>query len=304
VDKLKGTLSLETEPGKGTTFRMGLPLTLARFRGVIVRVQEHHFVVPTGTWSEPPGSRKRTSRALRTERRLRSRGRPSRWLDLARRSNCAQDFTVRTAGSAPVVVLTWANQRIAFFVDEVLGEQEVLLKTLGKQLTRVRNIAGATILGNGRVVPILNVADLMTSAVRVSQAGLEAPGAETAAMEEKEKKSVLVAEDSITSRSLLKSILESAGYDVETAVDGIDAFTKLRSAQFHAVVSDVDMPRMNGFGLTAKIRADKKLAELPVILVTALDSRADREHGIDVVPTPTSLRAASTKATSWKSFGA
>jgi len=283
VDKLKGTLSLETEPGKGTTFRMGLPLTLARFRGVIVRVQEHHFVVPTGDVERAARVKKTDIKSVENRKTIALKGQAISLVGLGE----ALELPPRTSRSEPpealpVVVLTWANQRIAFFVDEVLGEQEVLLKTLGKQLTRVRNIAGATILGNGRVVPILNVADLMTSAVRVSQAGLEAPGAETAAMEEKEKKSVLVAEDSITSRSLLKSILESAGYDVETAVDGIDAFTKLRSAQFHAVVSDVDMPRMNGFGLTAKIRADKKLAELPVILVTALDSRADREHGIDV----------------------
>jgi two-component system chemotaxis sensor kinase CheA len=81
---------------------------------------------------------------------------------------------------------------------------------------------------------------------------------------------------------LLKNILEASGYRVETAVDGIDAFTKLRSSEFDIVVSDVDMPRMNGFGLTAKIRSDKKLAELPVILVTSLNSRSDREHGIDV----------------------
>ena len=121
----------------------------------------------------------------------------------------------------------------------------------------------------------------MISAVRASESGPEAPRVQ-APEAEHEKKSVLVAEDSITSRSLLKNILETAGYQVETAVDGIDAFTKLRSGPFHAVVSDVDMPRMNGFGLTAKIRADKKLSELPVILVTALDSRSDREHGIDV----------------------
>jgi two-component system chemotaxis sensor kinase CheA len=93
---------------------------------------------------------------------------------------------------------------------------------------------------------------------------------------------VLVAEDSITSRTLLKGILENAGYRVETAADGVDAFSTLRSGSFDLVVSDVDMPRLNGFGLTAKIRADKKLAELPVVLVTALDSRQDREHGIDV----------------------
>ena len=89
-------------------------------------------------------------------------------------------------------------------------------------------------------------------------------------------------EDSITARSLLKGILEVAGYKVATAVDGIDGLTQLRSGEFDIVVSDVDMPRMNGFDLTAKIRSDKKLADLPVVLVTALESREDRERGVDV----------------------
>ena len=105
-----------------------------------------------------------------------------------------------------------------------------------------------------------------------------AEGGEVAA----ESKSILVAEDSITARTLLKNILESAGYNVATAVDGIDGFTQLKTERFDLVVSDVDMPRMNGFDLTAKIRADKALAELPVVLVTALESREDRERGIDV----------------------
>jgi two-component system chemotaxis sensor kinase CheA len=95
-------------------------------------------------------------------------------------------------------------------------------------------------------------------------------------------RSVLVVEDSITSRMLLKGILESAGYQVKTAVDGMEAFTTLRSERFDLVVSDVEMPRMNGFDLTAKIRADKKLSDLPVVLVTALETREDRERGIDV----------------------
>ena len=93
---------------------------------------------------------------------------------------------------------------------------------------------------------------------------------------------ILVVEDSFTSRMVLKGILESAGYDVKTAVDGIDAFTALRAERFDLVVSDVEMPRMNGFDLTARIRAERTLAEVPVVLVTALESREDREHGIDV----------------------
>jgi two-component system chemotaxis sensor kinase CheA len=91
-----------------------------------------------------------------------------------------------------------------------------------------------------------------------------------------------VVEDSITSRSLLKNILESAGYGVTTAVDGIDAYTALKTATFDLVVSDVEMPRMDGFDLAAKIRADRNLAELPIVLVTALESREHRERGIEV----------------------
>jgi len=91
-----------------------------------------------------------------------------------------------------------------------------------------------------------------------------------------------VAEDSITARTMLKGILEGAGYDVVTAVDGIDALTRLKTEPFDLLVSDVDMPRMNGFELTARIRADKKLGEMPLVLVTALGSAKDREYGIEV----------------------
>jgi two-component system chemotaxis sensor kinase CheA len=161
----------------------------------------------------------------------------------------------------------------------VVAEQEVLVKPLRPPLSRIRNIAGATVLGSGRVAPILHVADLLKSARKcgaVARATAIAKPAETVV------KSLLVAEDSITSRMLLKGILESAGYKVKTAVDGLEAFTLLRAEKFDLLVSDVEMPRLNGFDLTARIRADKKLAELPVVLVTALKNQADFERGIDV----------------------
>jgi two-component system chemotaxis sensor kinase CheA len=144
----------------------------------------------------------------------------------------------------------------------------------------VRNIAGATVLGAGQVVPILNVGDLLKSARKVG--GVRARATAQAHLAHDQTKSVLVVEDSITSRMLIKGILESAGYHVRTAVDGMEAFTLLRAERFDLVVSDVEMPRLNGFELTARIRADKRLAALPVVLVTALDTRADRERGIDV----------------------
>jgi two-component system chemotaxis sensor kinase CheA len=194
-------------------------------------------------------------------------------------------LALKTAGdrqqtdNAPVqvVVVGSAEKRMAFLVDEVLYEQEVLVKPLGRQLSRVRNIMGATVLGNGKVVPLLNVPDLLKTAVKM------APSFIGGRAEVPEKKtSVLVVEDSITARMLLKNILESAGYSVKAAVDGIDAIAALKTRHFDIVVSDVEMPRMNGFDLTLKIRSDAKFSKLPVVLVTALESREDRERGIDV----------------------
>jgi len=178
------------------------------------------------------------------------------------------------------LILGAGNDRIAFAVDAVLDEREVLVKRLAKPLVRVRNIAGATVLGSGEVAPILNVTDLLKSA-RKTGPSLRVVPAPVAAAPAAAKR-ILVAEDSITSRMLLKGILESAGYEVKTAVDGLEAFTLLRSERFDALVSDVEMPRLNGFDLTARVRADPQLAELPVMLVTALASREDRERGIEV----------------------
>ena len=125
-------------------------------------------------------------------------------------------------------------------------------------------------------MPVLNVPDLMQSAVTAAStnrpAALDGP---------RKQHSILVAEDSITARTLLKNILESAGYQVKTAVDGEEAFAALSTAPCDLVVSDIEMPRMNGFDLTARIRADKKFAELPVVLVTSLQSREDRERGVE-----------------------
>lgn len=178
-----------------------------------------------------------------------------------------------------IVLLGPVARSIAFAVDGVLQEADVLVKPLREPLRRVRNIAGATVLGSGRVVLILDVADLLESAIAASASPV--PARAESAQTEARRRSILVAEDSITSRMLLKNILESSGYTVRTAIDGLDAITVLRSEPCDLVVSDVEMPRMNGFGLTQAIRADRKLAEIPVILVTALATREDRERGID-----------------------
>ena len=136
-------------------------------------------------------------------------------------------------------------------------------------------------MGSGKPVPVLNVTDLIRSVLKGSYATPELMAPEEKGVKPG-KGSILVVEDSITSRILLKNILESAGYSVKTAVDGIDAITTLKTGDFDLIVSDIEMPRMDGFDLTAKIRGDERLDELPVVLVTALEKREDRERGIEV----------------------
>ncbi len=279
VEKLGGSLFCETTEGKGASFRVLLPLTLATFRGVLVRIDEGLFVIPLTGLDRTLRVKRDDIKTVENRETISLDGRTLPFVPLS----AVLELPPRGKKGAPeqvhAAVLGTADHRIAFGVDEVLNEQEVLVKDLGKQLVRVRNVGAATILGTGKIVPILNVSDLMKSAVRVSSQARALPAA---AVEPQARKSILVVEDSITSRTLLKNILETSGYDVRTAVDGADAFASLKTGEFDLVVSDVDMPRMNGFDLTARVRADKKFPELPIILVTALESREDRERGIDV----------------------
>lgn len=283
VDKLGGAISLDSQEDTGTVFRIELPLIFATYRGIVVRVGERRFVLPTVNAEQTLRISVAEIRTVENRETISLHGEIlSSLVWLADALGIPRQIAAAPSrGYHQIIILNAARKRIAFVVDEVLEEQEVLVKNLGKQLARVRNIAGATILASGKVVPVLNVSDLMKSALQAAFAASSAPSA-TMQQKQPQDKSVLVVEDSITARSLLKGILESAGYRVATAVDGIDGLTQLRSCEFDIVVSDVDMPRMNGFDLTAKIRSDKKLAELPVVLVTALASREDRERGIDV----------------------
>ncbi|PYV82380.1 MAG: hybrid sensor histidine kinase/response regulator, partial [Acidobacteria bacterium] len=250
VEKLGGGVSLATQPDRGTTLRIDLPLTLARFRGILVLVEDHLFVLPTSLIQCVARVKAEEIKTVGNRETIRLHGQA---LSLVRLKDVL-DLS-RTSGSnhskeaVQLLVLGSAENRIAFLVDEIIGEQEVLVKGLGKQLSRVRNIAGATILGAGRVVPILNVPDLLKSAVKIvaapSRVATEIDQGQTA------RKSVLIVEDSITARTLLKNILEAAGYSVKAAVDGVDALTALKSESVDLVVSDVEMPRMDGFELTA-----------------------------------------------------
>ncbi len=276
AERIGGTVSVETQAGIGTTFRLILPLTLARFRGIVVRSAESLFVLPTRYVRRVLRVKRDGIKSAENRETLQINGRAVSTVRLSDVLEIARPpAEPDPARKIPVLVLDWAGEQIGFQVDEILEEREVLVKSLGKQLPHVRNIAGATILGTGKVVPVLNVADLLRSAIAMTHVAVSHEAEEAL-------KSILVAEDSITARTLLKNILEFAGYKVRTVIDGAEAFSVLASESFDLVVSDVEMPRMGGFDLTAKIRADQRLSQIPVVLITALNSQADRERGADV----------------------
>ena len=282
VAELGGRITVDSRPGLGTTFRLVLPLTLSTFRGVLVCAGAQMLVIPSAHVERVARIDVGTIKSVENRQTIALDGKAVSlvWLDEVLDMPIASP-SASAAGFVQVAVLGAGGVRIAFVVDDVIHDEEVLVKTFSRPLSRVRNISGAAVLASGKVAPILNVADLIKSAIRShsvprrSQVAAEpdAPGPATR---------ILLVEDSITSRMLLKGILDAAGYAVETAVDGVDALTALRTGDFDLVVSDVEMPRLNGFDLTARIRADKTLSEIPVILVTARSSREDREHGIDV----------------------
>ena len=278
VEQLGGSVAVTSQVGMGATFRLVAPLSRATFRGVLVEVAGQHFAVPSASVARVTRIKPSEMKTVENRQTVAVGGRAVALARLRDVLGLSGPDIRSLAPAWPVVVIRVTNREVAFLVDAVLGEQEIMVKSLGSQLLRVRNIDGASISANGTIVPILNAQDLIESA---GLAGILKPISEpgTTAVT---RRRLLVAEDSITARTLVKTILESAGYYVVATVDGLDALTTLKTDPFDLVISDVDMPRMNGFELTSRIRADQKLKELPVILVTALGSQRDREYGIEV----------------------
>lgn len=287
VEKLNGILSIETKEKIGTTFRILLPMNLAAFRGILVSEGDFLFMLPTMNVERVIRVKTEEIKTIESHETIRVGDEIISVVSLAEVLQLPTPKNVKyrlkpiesiTSGYIRLLVLISGQKRLAFKIEDILDEHQVLVKGLGKLLKRVRNISGVTILGSGRIVPVLHVSDLMKSAVKIKGTAKVNSGKELPATISRK---ILVAEDSITSRTMLKNILETAGYQVITAVDGVDAYTHVINEDFDLIVSDVDMPRMNGFELTSKIKKDKTLGEIPVVLVTSLESREDRERGID-----------------------
>ncbi len=284
VTKIGGRISVESEFGKGSTFTITLPQTMAAFRGLLVKAADQLFLVETTSVVKVVGLQPDDIKTVESKQTFVYDDEPLALVNLADVLAIA-DRRRRTgpAYPKPVLIIEASHRKIAFVADEVLGEHEGIVKSLGRQLRHVNNIAGATLLGDGRLVPVLHLPELMETALQHGEAVEHVPlaGEDQTETTTDEQTDILVVEDSITVRNVLRNIIEASGFRVTTAVDGMEAYEKLQKETFSLVVSDIDMPRMNGFELTTKIRENRQLADLPVVLVTALESAEDRKRGLE-----------------------
>jgi two-component system chemotaxis sensor kinase CheA len=272
VCRLNGLIDLESKVGQGTRFSLQLPLTVATTLCLLARAGRQTFAVPVTNVLRITRVRPGDVGTSAGHPVIVVDGRP---LALTRLADVLGVDEPEAPAGAPLtaLILGAADRRAALTVPEVLTTQEVVVKKLPAPLDRVPLVAGVTVLGTGEVVLVPNVAALLRAPQprRTPAAAAEAPKAPGV---------IVVADDSVTTRMVEKNILEAAGYRVRLAADGLEAWNLLQDGGCNLLISDGEMPRLDGFGLTQKVRADPRLKDLPVILITSLDSSEDKERGV------------------------
>ena len=284
-ESLGGNVFIESVKGKGTTIKILLPVKLATFKGVFVSVGEHPLIIPSVNVREVLRTKREAIHTVENKRVIHYNMRTYPLVSLAAVIGI-DDGDEETKEENPkkgnpyllAAIVNNGDDFIALEVDQINDECEVIVKDLGSMLKKVPHYIGATILSSGKIAPVLNLKGIFESAssMNIVNFDFELPG-------ELEGKTtnILIAEDSITSRMLLKNILEAAGYNVDAAVNGAEAFSLLKTKAIDLVVSDVEMPKMNGFALTENIRKTERFKDLPVILVTTRSSEEDKAKGMD-----------------------
>jgi two-component system chemotaxis sensor kinase CheA len=280
IEKLEGHVELESVPGQGTRFIVSLPVSLAIFAGLLVVSNDSKFVIPLASVQEMVAIDKNEIQTLGNHRGFISRGCATPLVDLLQ--FLGNEETECEGEKIQAVIVGSGKSKMALQVGSFLGEQEVVIKSLGTFLPRLPNVGGITVLASGEAVIVLNVNELISN-VRSGTINGTRAAAPISREEVRERKiSVLVVEDSLVVRELQRNILESAGYKVDTAVDGEDALTHLAKERPDCIVTDIEMPRMNGFELTSAVRSSEKTKETPVIMCTSLSNEDDKQRGIEV----------------------
>jgi chemotaxis protein histidine kinase CheA len=276
VEALGGTVDLRSIRGEGTTFVLTLPVTLGVLRCLIARVGNERYALPVPGVVESLSLKDATVHALAGKPVVVRHGVTLPLLDLGAALGVPGD---RAATAA--VVVRHADRQVAWAVDRLEGELELVVKDLGPFLGRLPLVTGATIDGDGSVVCLVDLRELAGESAHsqsvvstaTTQSRAEAPAAR--------KARVLVVEDSVGVRELERVILEGAGYEVLTAVDGLDGASRLQGDPADLVVSDVEMPGMDGYTLTRTIRRTRGWEQVPVVIMTSRGSEEDQRAGLD-----------------------
>ncbi len=278
IERMDGRVIVRSGEGKGTTIRLELPASVASYQGLLVMAGDTRLLWPSDAVERVIGlSHDEVGTALRTGMHAHG-GEALPFAHVSTLLDLPQDETLGQArGLRSCVVVSAGGRRAVILVDAVKGKTDILMKDLPSPLKRVRHIASAGLLPTGEMALVLRPSDILASV----QAGKHRNKI-ARHIEAKRVRRILVVDDSMTTRTMERNLFEAVGYVVEVAADGSEGWDMVRSGRFDLVVSDIDMPRMNGFDLTARIRADAKLADLPIVLVTALESREDRDRGIQI----------------------
>jgi two-component system chemotaxis sensor kinase CheA len=278
IEKLNGLVDLQTFKDKGTKIKLSLPLTLSTARVLLVEVGRQTYALPTSSIERIIRVKTNEVSVLGSGQAIKVGGQPIPLFSLSQLLKLPHQQNSINKAKFPVVVIGSAEKRLGLIVDALVGETEIVIKSLGPYLKEIPNVSGGTILGDGRVVIILNPADLVKAGQNI-QTNLSHLVAKTS--ETKSTKNILVVDDSVTTRTLEKNILEAHGYQVITASNGSEALSTLEKGKIDLVISDINMPILDGLKLTSTIRHRDSLSKTPVILVSVLDSDSDIQKGIE-----------------------
>ncbi len=286
IERLKGNIEIESIPTQGCTFRIQLNTSLAINNVLLFEVQgiihalPVEFVQRTLFISPKQILTNENCTTINLDQQSILVANLADLLELSNSPVYAQVAKVEPPNQTqqPCILIKVGEELFGLFVDRLMQTQEVVIKPQTQLLKRVRNVSGATVLGSGEVCMILNPSDLLKSLHQQTTSLVAAKQNKTV----NTKPVILLVEDSIPVRTQEKRLLEKAGYEVVIAEDGLDGYNKLQTRKFDAIVSDVEMPNLDGLSLTAKIREHSEYKTLPIILVTTLASEADKTRGADV----------------------
>jgi len=293
IKKLNGRVAIQTNRGVNTIFTMEIPLTLATVDALLVRAGGQLFAMPSVMVSSTLRMGRETIQKVEGREVLRLRGqfvplvKLSELLALSVEEDNYTDPQIFNAvlisagiGGASDNGKVNVERFICFEVDELVDEREVVVKALGSFIEKTPNIAGASVLGAEGLALILDVFGLVQSVRQGSSVTYKPPAATTKLFMSKRTRRILVVDDSLATRELERSILETAGYTVVTARDGVEGLKMLREQKPDLVLTDIEMPNMDGFRFCAAIKQDEQLKNLPVIVVSSRDSDEDRRKGL------------------------